>query len=84
MAPSVVEAQPRASIEFVESSILEAVVPSDTAIDIKEELESWDGNVDDEDSSVLPSIPQRQVLLLGMRSLEAFKMRSSSYSCADV
>lgn len=62
---SSIEGQPRGSAEFVESSVLEAVVPSDSAIDIEEELDSWDGNVEDADSSILPSISQRQILLFG-------------------
>lgn len=59
------EAQPRTSVEFVESSVLEAVVPSDSTIDIEEEIESRDGSVENENSSILPFIPQRQVLLFG-------------------
>jgi hypothetical protein len=57
---------PRRSAEFVESSILEAVVPSDSNIDIEDEISSWDGLHDDEGSSVLPSLAQRQALLFGM------------------
>ena len=63
------EAQPRASAEFVESSILEAVVPSDSEFDVEEELGSWDGAVDEEKSSVLPFLSQRQVLLFGQSAL---------------
>ncbi|KAK7186535.1 hypothetical protein DPSP01_002035 [Paraphaeosphaeria sporulosa] len=57
------EAQPRGSAEFVESSILEAVVPSDSEFDAEEELTSWDGTNDEEKGSVLPFLSQRQVLL---------------------
>jgi hypothetical protein len=69
MASSQVEPQPRGSGEFVESSVLEAVVPNDSEIDIKDELESWDGSIEDESSSVLPFISQRQVLLFGKTGL---------------
>lgn len=59
------EAQPRSSAEFVESSVLEVAVPFDSAIDIKHELESWDGKVEDERSSLLPFVSERQLLLFG-------------------
>ncbi|KAF1956244.1 hypothetical protein CC80DRAFT_71982 [Byssothecium circinans] len=54
---------PRASVEFVETSVLEAVVPTDTDVDIGDELNSWDGPDDDEVGSILPFLSQRQVLL---------------------
>ncbi|KAF1837196.1 hypothetical protein BDW02DRAFT_491843 [Decorospora gaudefroyi] len=56
------EAQARASVEFVESSVLEAVVPS-SDIDIEAELGSWDGPTED-GGSILPFLSQRHVLLL--------------------
>jgi hypothetical protein len=58
------EPQPRGSAEFVESSVLEAVVPLSSDIDIEEDLSSWDGNTD-ENGSILPFLSQRNVLLLG-------------------
>ncbi|KAJ4354669.1 uncharacterized protein N0V89_006406 [Didymosphaeria variabile] len=58
------EAQPRGSAEFVESSILEAVVPSDSDFDVEDEITSWDGSNEEENGSVLPFLSQRQVLLL--------------------
>ena len=63
--PAQLEPAPRRSAEFVESSVLEAVVPSDSVIDIEDEISSWDGTHEDEGSSILPSITQRQVLLFG-------------------
>ncbi|KAF2866716.1 TRAPP trafficking subunit Trs65-domain-containing protein [Massariosphaeria phaeospora] len=63
MATSSTEGQPRGSVDFVESSVLEAVVPSASDFDIEDELASWDGSIDDENSSVLPFIPQRQMLI---------------------
>jgi hypothetical protein len=65
MAASPKEPQPRGTAEFAESSLLEAVVPADSFIDIKDELDSWDGVVEDESSAILPFVPQRQVLLFG-------------------
>lgn len=62
------EHQPRQSAEFVESSILEAVVPSDSVIDIEDEITSWDGSHEEEGGSILPTIAQRQVLLFGTYS----------------
>lgn len=66
MAADTAEAQPRQSLEFVESSVLEAVVPAKSEIDIKTAIESWDGAGHDDDGSILPFLEQRQVLLLGM------------------
>lgn len=68
MSASPTEGQPRRSAEFVESSVLEAVVPADSFIDIEDELDSWDGVVEDEGSALLPFVPQRQVLLFGKSS----------------
>ncbi len=69
MATSVMEAQPRGSLEFVESSVLEAVVPAHPDVDIKDEVESWDGVIENEKASVLPALAQRHVLLLGRVTL---------------
>ncbi|EUC37653.1 hypothetical protein COCCADRAFT_33179 [Bipolaris zeicola 26-R-13] len=63
MAADTAEAQPRQSLEFVESSVLEAVVPAKSEIDIKTAIEFWDGAGHD-DGSILPFLEQRQVLLL--------------------
>jgi hypothetical protein len=64
MAASLAEAQPRGSLDFVESSVLEAVVPAESVVDIREELGSWDGAAN-EGGSILPFIKQRHVLLFG-------------------
>lgn len=66
MPASIVEAQSRGSAEFVESSVLEAVVPASLDINLEHELSSWDGAVDDERGSILPFLSQRHVILLGM------------------
>jgi hypothetical protein len=75
MAASLVEAQPRGSLDFVESSVLEAVVPVESAVDIGEELGSWDGAAK-ESGSILPFLKQRQVLLFGAY-IEATVYKSS-------
>ncbi|KAF2657522.1 hypothetical protein K491DRAFT_654614 [Lophiostoma macrostomum CBS 122681] len=63
MAALLAERGPRASVEFVESSVLEAVVPANSTINLEDELATWDGSVDDESGPLLPAISQRQVLL---------------------
>jgi len=70
MAPSA-DAEPRSSAEFVESSVLEVIVPSDAAIDMEKGFEGWDGKTEDESSPILPFIPQRQLLLFGKPSSAA-------------
>ena len=65
MAASPAEGQPRSSAEFVESSVLEAVVPINSFIDIKDEVSSWDGSSDEDSQSIIPFLSQRQVLLFG-------------------
>lgn len=60
------EEEPRASLDFAESSILEAIAPAASSVDIEEAFNSWDGTVQDEDASILPFVKQRQVLLFGM------------------
>lgn len=57
------EGPPRESAEFVEISVLEAIVPAASSIGIEDLLQSWDGSVDDENASILPFISQRQFLL---------------------
>ena len=65
MAAGATESQPRGSAEFVQSSVLEAIVPSNSAFDIEEEIGSWDGTIEEESSSILPFISQRRALLFG-------------------
>jgi hypothetical protein len=66
MASSPGAPQTRSSAEFVQSSVLEAIVPAKSEINVEEELRSWDGTIEDESGSILPTISQRTVLLLGM------------------
>lgn len=65
MTDSEGETRGRGSAEFVESSVLEAIVPASSDIDIEKEVQAWTGTIEDENSSILPSIPQRSLLLLG-------------------
>jgi hypothetical protein len=65
MSASPGELTARTSAEFVESSVLEAIVPADSDINVEQVLQSWNGAIDDENGSILPNIPQRTVLLLG-------------------
>ena len=74
------EAQPRGSAEFVESSILEAVIPSDSEFDVSDEISSWDGTSEEENASVLPFLAQRQVLLFGKLALSNIHAYSYSYT----
>jgi len=65
MATSPAEPRGRSSAEFVESSVLEAVVPASSSINLGEDLQAWDGKVEDEAGSVLPFLSQRAILILG-------------------
>lgn len=56
----------RSSAEFVESSVLEAIVPAASSISVESLLQSWNGSKGDEDASILPFISQRQFLLFGL------------------
>ena len=74
------DTQPRASAEFVESSILEAVVPSGSHVNLAEQIREWDGTREEEDAgaSLLPFLAQRQVLLFGKPTV--FGNHAHSYS----
>lgn len=65
MTTSPGELNSRSSAEFVESSVLEAIVPATSDVNVEEELRSWDGAIEDEAGSVLPFLSQRTALLLG-------------------
>ncbi|KAL6703192.1 hypothetical protein ACN47E_010121 [Coniothyrium glycines] len=64
MSDDVLEAQSRPSAEFAESSVLEAIVPARLDVNLEEELTSWQGTLEEDGGSILPFLPQRQVLLL--------------------
>lgn len=74
------EAQPRQSLEFAESSVLEAIVPAASNVDIEDAFHSWDGTIEDETASILPFVKQRHVLLFGTCSpLQVLKQASYLY-----
>lgn len=77
MAASLGESAPRASADFIESSVLEAIVPARSDVDIEEEFQSWDGATEDEAGSIAPFVSQRNVLLLGMLAGEGLGATSS-------
>jgi hypothetical protein len=70
MATSPGQFKPRSSAEFVESSVLEALIPARSDVNIKQELLAWDGTIEDESGSILPFLLQRNVLLLGTYTLD--------------
>ena len=82
MAAGLAEALPRGSLDFVESSVLEAVVPAESVVDIAEELGAWDGAAGD-DGSILPFIKQRQVLLFGALLTAAYPGPSLTHTQAS-
>lgn len=55
----------RTSAEFVESSVLEAVVPRASSINIEDSLSSWDGSGGEDTTSILPFLQQRSYLFFG-------------------
>ncbi|KAL5118316.1 hypothetical protein ACEQ8H_003826 [Pleosporales sp. CAS-2024a] len=64
MTTSPGELTSRTSTDFVESSVLESIVPAASEVNIAEALQTWDGAIEDETGSVLPFVSQRTVLLL--------------------
>jgi hypothetical protein len=80
MAVSIREAEPRGSAEFVESSVLEAVVPADTSFDIEEGFGYWNGHAADESSSIVPFVKERQFLLFGKVAKQRAHSRHLTYS----
>lgn len=57
--------QPRGSLEFVESSILDTVIPESTSVNIEESLSGSVEKLDEHNASPLSSIEQRQTLFFG-------------------
>jgi hypothetical protein len=60
------EEEPRASFDFAEASILEAIAPQASTVDLEDAFNSWDGTIEDDSASILPFVKQRHVLLFGM------------------
>lgn len=57
--------QPRGSLEFVESSILDTVIPASTSVNIEQSLSGSVEKLDEQNASPLSSIAQRQTLFFG-------------------
>ncbi len=60
----------RTSGEFVDSAVLEAVIPTSSELDLDQLFQEWDGELSNEVSSIVPFIDQRQFLLLGMLGVD--------------
>ncbi|TVY88708.1 hypothetical protein LAWI1_G003814 [Lachnellula willkommii] len=56
------EARPRGSLEFVESSVLDTIIPLASNLDIEEALSGSVERLDEGNDSPLATIPQRQAL----------------------
>jgi hypothetical protein len=59
------EARPRGSLDFVESSVLDTIIPLASNLDIEEALSGSVERLDDGNESPLASILQRQALFFG-------------------
>lgn len=60
-----VEPRPRGSIDFAETSILDAIVPLESGSNIEEILHGSVDNLDESESSLLSGIRQRTSLYFG-------------------
>jgi hypothetical protein len=74
------EARPRGSIEFVETSVLDTIVPFANPLNIEEALGGSVERLDDGRASPLASIPQRQALFFGWFSHITAKALCLTYS----
>jgi hypothetical protein len=59
------DTRPRGSLEFVESSVLDTIVPLASPLDIEQALSGSVERLNDDNTSPLVSIPQRQTLFFG-------------------
>jgi hypothetical protein len=59
------EDRPRGSLEFVETSVLDTIIPFADLLNIEDALSGSVDRLDDGDASPLASIPQRQALFFG-------------------
>jgi hypothetical protein len=59
------EDRPRGSLEFVETSVLDTIVPFANPLNIEDALSGAFERLDDGHASPLASIPQRQALFFG-------------------
>jgi hypothetical protein len=73
----------RTSVDFVQSSMLEAIVPANETVNVKSLFAEWTGEAVDHDDSLLPFVEQRHFLLLGMWCL-VFTSEFASYSFTGI
>jgi hypothetical protein len=59
------EGRGRGSLELVDSSVLETIVPFASEFDIEDALGSYVGDSEDSDGSAFAFIPQRKLLYFG-------------------
>lgn len=76
------ETRPRGSLDLVESSVLDTIIPLASNLDIEEALSGSVERLDDGNESPLAAIPQRQALFFGEY---LYMLRNSkSYSFVDI
>lgn len=63
--PTVEDVRPRGSIEFVESSVLDTIIPLESELNIEEALAGSVERLDNSEDSPLAAIPQRRALFFG-------------------
>lgn len=59
-------AHPRGSLDFVETSILDTIIPLSSTLNIEESLNGSLDRLDVGDTSPLSCVPRRQILFFGM------------------
>lgn len=73
----------RGSVDFVQSSIIEAIVPSDPTVNLDTLLREWDGQEDEHEDSLFPFVEQRHFVLLGkLRGWLRLRAKHLTYSQA--
>lgn len=75
------ETRPRGSLEIVESSVLDTIIPLESDLSIEEALAACIERMDEGHTSPLSAIPQRQALFFG--ECCEFSIGSISYSFID-
>ena len=65
MASTVDEGSVRRSTEFVQTSILEATVPSNENVDLEAQFQAWNKQGAQSDDTLFPFLDQRHFLFLG-------------------
>jgi hypothetical protein len=83
MPPSDGNSPARTSSDFVQSSILEAVVPFNETIDIGALFQAWNRHGEGNEESLIPFVEQRHFLMLGKQYIAPL-MGLLSYSSIGV